>query len=179
MPHFFLFIVFSGSSLNSRTISLRHSIGTLYLYTLKYVLVYKTGVFMWLSSETPGSSASYRKTSKGNGSQGRLCVCRSCVKLITVGTWIPSRQVKVNKWRMLINQQPPHSQSTEFAYTGGLEENLLCTWCWESLGSYSEELDVWVRACVPQLWWVCRQLCLLNTDGTSAFICDFMVENAA
>lgn len=46
MPHFFLFIVFSGSSLNSRTISLGHRIGTLYLYTLKYVLVYEAGAFM-------------------------------------------------------------------------------------------------------------------------------------
>lgn len=59
--------------------------------------------------------ASYRKTSKGNDSQGRQYVSRSCVKQIPVGSWIPSSQVDINKWRVLIKQQPPHFQSTEFA----------------------------------------------------------------
>lgn len=34
-------------------------------------------------------------------------------------------QQDINKWRILVKQQPDHLQSAEFAYTYWLEENLL------------------------------------------------------
>lgn len=83
--------------------------------------------------------ASYRKTPTGNDSQGRQSVSISCVRLIPVGTWIPRRQVDVNEWRILMKQQPARFQSTGFASPGGLEGSLLCTWCWERLGWFSEQ----------------------------------------
>lgn len=63
--------------------------------------------------------------------------------------WIPTSEVDVNKWRVLIKQQPPQFQSTEFAYTGGLEENLLCTWCWEKPGVLQ-----WGAICSLLCFWI-------------------------